>query len=411
MKIAPPPSLRITQADLKEPEKIRHRQALINSLTSQDSYPDLFSYSFDAQSVGSKNCENCVGSIEIPVGVAGPVLAHFEHESQRYGEYLYLPLATTEGALVASTSRGAKCITESGGATVLFHRVGMSRSPVFFCESGADAHQFVVWLESKELDIKRLTESTSSHLTFASQQSWIRGRHVYTRFVFDTGDAMGMNMVTIALQYALDILLAEYAESGQSIVSLVSLSSNVCSDKKDSAINVLLGRGWWAQAEVHIPLSVVENCLQVSPEKLVQTHIAKNLVGSNVAGSKSQNMQAANVIAAFYAATGQDIAHVVETAQAFTTMELDGTGLYVAVSVPNINCGVVGGGTGLPAQSQARKLIRGGSACTTQHLVVALAVGILCAEISGLAALSAGTLAKAHEKLGREKKGTTHTHA
>lgn len=367
-------------------------QAIVDALP-QDEFAELLRLrpGFSAETVekiSQKNCENYIGSIEVPVGLAGPV--------QMNGDEVVLPLATTEGALVASISRGVKAINASGGAQVFVKKIGISRAPVFQCANGAAALEFVAWLDEHIVEFAALCEATSAHLKFLNHQTWVRGRDVYARFVFDPDQAMGMNMVTIAIAAAWEKMHEQVLG-----VKLISLSSNVCSDKKDSLINRLYGRGYWVQAEVKIPFADVETILKTDATRLYETHVAKNLVGTNLAGSFSQNMHVGNVVAAMYLATGQDMAHVTEGSQASTTVEVLSDSLYVAVTLPNLVLGVVGGGTWLPAQTQARKLIGGGKDITAEELARAVGVAALAAEISGIAALSAQQLAQAHQKLGR----------
>lgn len=410
------PSLR-GQKSATQKEQIDWRQSQIGAVLSagRNNFSSLFNYTLDAEQVAAKNCENMIGSVEIPVGLAGPALVSQVHSSTAKKQFLehelYIPLATTEGALVASTSRGCKAITQSGGAAVMLKNNGMTRAPVFACQSGVHAAEFGEWLAqpAQQTMLKTLSEQTSNHLTYLKHESFVRGRQVYTRFYFDTDEAMGMNMVTIALQYALTKVLDVYHQSAEhQKVVLVSISGNVCADKKSSYINSLLGRGRWLQAEVVIPTSVLSEILKIqdeSIESIVQAHIAKNLVGSNVAGSFAQNMQAANVVAAFYAATGQDLAHVVDSSMAFTSVEKVDAGLYVSVTLPNIIVGSVGGGTYLPAQKQAQRIIRPNVSAShhisADQLAISLGLGVLAAEISGLAALATNTLAQAHASLAR----------
>jgi hydroxymethylglutaryl-CoA reductase (NADPH) len=386
---------------LSEKEKILLRQEkvdgeVVQSSQSSVSFSDLFNYSFDPEVAAKKNCENVIGSIEVPVGVAGPVSIH----SDVLREDVFLPFATTEGALVASVSRGVKAIQLNGGSQVVVNKIGMSRAPIFRCVSGAAAQAFVAWMEQYRSEFVSAAESTSQHLKYLSHLSWVRGHSVYIRFVFDTDEAMGMNMISIALQTAWEKVKSAHAEELKN-VELLALSSNVCCDKKDSVINRILGRGYWAQAEVVLSRETIETVLKTTPEKLLEVHIAKNLVGSNVAGSFSQSMQVGNVIAAMYLATGQDIAQVTEGSQASTTFEADEKGVYVAVTLPNIDMGTVGGGTWFPKQTQARQLIRKGQNVTAAQLAAAIATACLAAEISGMAALASQTLAQAHQKLGR----------
>ena len=166
--------------------------------------------------------------------------------------------------------------------------------------------------QKHEQKIKTVAESTSSHLKYLSHLSFIRGRHVYVRFSFDTDQAMGMNMATIASQAICEYVCKEFANT-----RLIALSSNVCTDKKDSALNTLLGRGFWVQAECVIPAHILQDTLKTNAQQIFQTHIQKNLVGSNIAGSLSQNAHVANMLAALYLATGQILRMLDGVAQHF----------------------------------------------------------------------------------------------
>lgn len=376
-------------------DSILERRKKILSWNPKSKFEYLFNTRFDEERASKTNCENLIGSVEIPLGIAGPVMI------QDKGEFL-VPLATSEGALIASTNRGIRAINEANGAYVFSERVGMSRAPVFAFKTGEEAFLFQKFIETEETlkKIKEISETTSSHLTFKNLQTWVRGRKVYLRFVFDTDQAMGMNMVTIALKQVWDQFLSSYKG-----IEMLSISGNLCTDKKSSVINTLLGRGDFAHAEVFLSKEIIEKTLKSSVKKILEAHQAKNLVGSNLAGSFAQNMQAANVVAAFFLATGQDMAHVVEASQVTTSFEQDNDGLYVAVDMPNINLGTVGGGTWLEAQKEARTLIFPDRELSSLELSEVLAVAVLAAEISGMAALSSKTLAKAHKDFARSKKG------
>ncbi|KUK79641.1 MAG: 3-hydroxy-3-methylglutaryl Coenzyme A reductase [Microgenomates bacterium 39_7] len=370
-------------------------------------------WSFDPQVVGSKNCENLIGSIEVPVGVAGPVESQltmidssdqvFESEKTKF----FLPLATTEGALVASINRGCKAIRLANNCSVQIRKIGMTRAPVFGFPSQGDAARFISWIKNPETQkkIKKVSEKTSDHLTYLGCSSWQVGRNVYLRFRFDSDQAMGMNMVTIAVNRLWQDLLNK-----QSGISLISISSNMCCDKKCSSINKLLGRGYETNLEVILSAEIIQDVLKTTTQQLFQTYYFKNVVGSNLAGSMSQNMHAANAVAAIFLATGQDMAHVVESSQADLIMQQEEEGgIYLALRMPNINVGVVGGGTQLPAFVQARNLmideVRG--ELTSEQLAAATALAVLAGEISGLAALSVNQLAAAHQKLARGKQDKT----
>lgn len=382
-------SLRVGDSSSSETDKLASRQVILRDLLGLD-LPNLFSRASLPDSVGQKNCENWVGSVSLPVGVAGPILL----DKREY----YVPLATTEGALVASVSRGCKAIFESAGASVFVEKKGMTRAPVFECKDSAGAYDFVDFLAKNEQLIKKTAEGTSNHLEYWGHQAWVRGRYVYVRFVFDTDEAMGMNMVTIATAK-----ISEFVTSQARGVKLLALSSNACTDKKDNFINTVFGRGYSAQAEVILPESVVRQVFKSDFESMVKVHIQKNLIGSNVGGSLSQNAQVANVLAGIFLATGQDPAHVVEGSKAFLSLEKVEGGLYASLTLPNLNIGSVGGGTYLPAQKESRMLIGGGGEISVMELVKVTAAACLAGELSLLAALSENKLAKAHQNLGRSK--------
>lgn len=372
---------------------VEQRQEILNTTFVGENFSSLFSHSLDTDSVAAKNCENMIGSVEIPLGLAGPL----QLETDDTVWEAYVPLATTEGALVASVNRGCKALREAGAVSVIVEKGGMTRSPVFECPDGKSAVKFRDWFEDHIDRIREIAESTSSHLHLLSHQTWIRGRYVYVRFAFDTEQAMGMNMVTIALQEALTDALERHPE-----IRLVSLSSNVCTDKKDSVMNSILGRGYWVQAEIRLRKEVLEKVLKTTAAHMAGVHMRKNLIGSNLAGSFSQNAHVANVLAAMYIATGQDPAHVVEGSKAFLLVEEDGQGgLYAALTLPNIQVGVVGGGTGITQQKQARSLISPEKKITAEDLAAVVGAASLAGELSLLSALAEHQLSYAHQKLGR----------
>jgi hydroxymethylglutaryl-CoA reductase (NADPH) len=383
-------------------QQIEARQKELLEAWKKVDAPHLFAVDADLAKANARNCENMLGAVSLPLGLAGPV--DFELESAR--NKCFVPLATSEGALVASVSRGLKAITQAGGAQLFVKNAGMTRAPSFAFTDGKQAYAFADFLEQKESQstIRQITESSSKHLKYLGLHSFVRGRQVFVRFSFDTDLAMGMNMVTIALQQLWDEWLRTY--SG---IEMLSLSSNVCIDKKASHINQLLGRGYSAQAEVVLSEQILREILKTDVKKLLATHQSKNQLGSTLSGSSDHNMQFANVVAAFYLATGQDGAHVVEASQGNTIIEetklADGSlGLYVAVHLPNLPLGSVGGGTALPSQKEVRSLIfQKETEPSPTQLAAVLATGVLAAEISGLAALSSHALAGAHQKLARKQ--------
>jgi hydroxymethylglutaryl-CoA reductase (NADPH) len=366
-------------------------------------------YTFDAADVEA-NVENLVGTAQVPMGVAGPVTVE---GSAADGEY-YLPLATTEGALVASVNRGLSAIRAAGGATARVTDSGMTRAPVFRVRGVAQAQEVVEWVREHTADLREAAESTTSHGELLAVDPYVVGDSVFLRFVYDTKDAMGMNMATIATGEAADLVERETP------ADLVALSGNLCTDKKPAAINAIEGRGRTVSADVVLPREYVEETLKTTPEAMVEGNTRKNLVGSAKAASLGFNAHAANTVAAVFLATGQDVAQVVEGANAITTMEVrergrvgedsDGTDaggdLYASVSLASLEVGTVGGGTGLPTQSEALEILGLGGGgdppgANADALAEVIAVGALAGELSLVAAFTSRHLASAHAELGR----------
>ncbi len=364
------------------------------------------SFTLDEKTAGSKNCENMIGAAQIPVGVAGPLrLIPLSGIRSGQAQEYYIPLATTEGALVASVNRGCKAISLSGGAMVDSYRVGATRGPVFKVANLQENRKLYEFLETHFSVLKEITEKTSHHLTLKKITSRGVGLYRYVRFVFDTQDAMGLNMVTIATDAA-----SRYIED-QTGATCVALSGNFCVDKKPSWQNFVNGRGTKVWAEVTLPAEVLRSVLKTDAGKAYGVWMAKCMIGSAMSGSMGFNAQFANVIAAMFIATGQDPAHVVEGSLGVTTAEVvNGSDLYVGIYLPDLMVGTVGGGTTLETQQEALHMlgVAGGSpdgenGKHAQRLAEIVGAAVLAGEISLLSSLEEGTLAKAHQKLGRCK--------
>ncbi|APW96560.1 hydroxymethylglutaryl-CoA reductase (NADPH) [Halobiforma lacisalsi AJ5] len=376
------------------------RRLLVERETDAD-LEAVADYTFSAEQANNTAIENMIGATQVPMGVAGPVPVD---GGAAEGDY-YLPLATTEGALVASINRGLSTIRSVGGATARVTKNGMTRAPVFRVDGVAAASETIEWVADNVDRLREAAESTTSHGELIDVEPYVVGDSVYLRFAYDTKDAMGMNMATIATGEACELVEAETP------ASLVALSGNLCSDKKPAAINAVEGRGRSVTADVLIPGDVVEDRLHTTPEAIAEANTRKNLTGSAKAGSLGFNAHAANVVAAAFLATGQDEAQVVEGANAITTMDArpneDGTSdLYASVSLASLEVGTVGGGTKLPTQAEALEILglRGGgdpAGSNADALAEVIAVGALAGELSLLAALSSRHLASAHEDLGR----------
>ncbi|MBN2109776.1 MAG: hydroxymethylglutaryl-CoA reductase (NADPH) [Methanosarcinaceae archaeon] len=356
-------------------------------------------HSLNVEEVTKRNIENMIGAVQIPLGVAGPVGVNGEYAQGLY----YLPLATTEGALVASVNRGCSVITSSEGANVRIFQDQMTRAPVFRLDNVIKAKEFAEWAKRPDVfaQLKQKASETTRFGVLIGVEPYVSGNTVYLRFSYDTKDAMGMNMVTIATDTLTRLIEDKFGAIP------IALSGNMCTDKKPAAINTILGRGKTVVADVTISGEMVSKRLKCKPETMVEVNYRKNLLGSARAGSLGYNAHAANIIAAMFIACGQDPAHVVEGSTAITTMELTKyEDLYCSVTLPSLPVGTVGGGTGLGTQSDCLNIlgVKGPGnppGTNSKKFAEIIAAGVLAGELSLIGAQAAGHLARAHAELGR----------
>lgn len=335
------------------------------------------------------HCENLIGAISLPLGVAGPALVKGEHADGQY----YIPLATTEGALVASVSRGCKAISLSQGARVYAQRAGTTRGPVFFVNNLQEGKKFHQWLIQHEHLLKQTAEKTSMHLLFLKMEIRMLSNYVFIRFYFDTDNAMGMNMSTIATQAMVDVIEKETG------IPCLSVAGNFDIDKKPAWLNIINNRGFAVWAETVISNKVLHDVLKTTAQKLYDVWLGKCVFGSMMSGSLGFNAHFANIVAAFFAATGQDLAHVVEGSMGITATRIVEDGdLHISVYLPAVMVGTVGGGTKLKTQQEALRIL---GVSDSETLAEVLGASVLAGELSLLASQAEGTLAKAHKKLGR----------
>ncbi|WJX62965.1 3-hydroxy-3-methylglutaryl-coenzyme A reductase 1 [Trifolium repens] len=357
---------------------------------------------FDYDSILGQCCEMPIGFVQIPVGVAGPLLLD--------GKEYTVPMATTEGCLVASTNRGCKAIYVSGGASAVVLRDGMTRAPVVRFNSAKRASQLKFFLEDPQ-NFHSLAHTFNKSSRFARLQSikaTMAGKNLYIRFTCSTGDAMGMNMVSKGVQNVLDFLQSDFPD-----MDVIGISGNFCSDKKAAAVNWIEGRGKSVVCEAVIKEEVVKKVLKTSVESLIELNMLKNLTGSAMAGALGGfNAHASNIVSAIYLATGQDPAQNVESSHCMTMMEAvnDGKDLHISVTMPSIEVGTVGGGTQLASQSACLNLlgVKGASKETpganSRQLATIVAASVLAGELSLMSAIAAGQLVKSHMKYNRSSK-------
>ncbi|XP_037340335.2 3-hydroxy-3-methylglutaryl-coenzyme A reductase-like [Pungitius pungitius] len=357
---------------------------------------------YDYSKVMGTCCENVIGYVPVPVGVAGPLLLDEKH--------FYVPMATTEGCLVASTNRGCRALSLSGGCHSRILADSMTRGPVVRLPSACRAAEVKVWLETPEGfgAMRDVFDRSSRFARLEKLLVGLAGRNLYIRFQSQTGDAMGMNMLSKGTERALQRLTQQYPD-----VEVLSVSGNYCTDKKSAAINWVLGRGKSAVCEATVPAHVVREVLKSSTASLVELNINKNLVGSAMAGSIGGfNAHAANIVAAIYIACGQDPAQTVGSSNCITQMEAAGAGgedLYISCTMPSIELGTVGGGTNLAPQQACLQMlgVQGTSAGepgqNARQLARVVCATVLAGELSLMAALAAGHLVKSHMVHNRSK--------
>ncbi|RMZ87671.1 hypothetical protein DV736_g5096, partial [Chaetothyriales sp. CBS 134916] len=325
------------------------RTSSTKSLTSGLEFSKAPYRHYNYELVHGACCENVIGYLPLPLGVAGPLVID--------GESYFLPMATTEGVLIASTSRGCKAINAGGGAITIVTGDGMTRGPCIGFPTLARAAHAKVWLDSEEGQqvMKDAFNSTSRFARLQSMKTALAGTYLYIRFKTSTGDAMGMNMISKGCEKALEVMSTA---GGFDDMATISLSGNFCTDKKPAAVNWIDGRGKSVVAEAIIPGHVVKSVLKSNVDALVELNVSKNLIGSAMAGSIGGfNAHASNIITAMFIATGQDPAQNVESSNCITIMKNNNGNLQISVAMPSIEVGTLGGGTILEAQSAMLDLL------------------------------------------------------
>lgn len=373
-------------------EAIDIRRKFIEEISSSK-LDKVGDYTINMESASKKNIENPIGTIQIPVGIAGPLKINGEYINDEF----YIPLATSEGALVASVNRGCSTITESGGVNTKIIDDKMTRAPVIKTKSVNEAIEVKKWFEDNFQKLKKIAESTTNHGKLLKiDPILIVGNYIYPRFVYSTGDSMGMNMVTIATEKILDSLLSEKN------AHLIALSGNVCADKKPAGINMIEGRGKTVTADILIPKKIVETKLKTTAVAMVEVNIAKNLLGSAAGNSMGFNAHYGNMIGALFLATGQDIAHISEGSIGITTAEARDGDLYFSVNMPDLPIATIGGGTSLDTANECLNILGVAGSGNVKKLAEIVIATVLAGELSLIGALAAGHLARAHKELGRE---------
>jgi hydroxymethylglutaryl-CoA reductase (NADPH) len=367
---------------------LRGMDVEIPALSGEEPPPD------PAQFAG--NIEQFVGMAQVPVGLAGPLRINGLHA---HGDY-YVPLATTEGALVASYHRGARIATRAGGIASIVTAEQVQRAPAFLFDGVADATHFAAWVTGEFERCREVAATRTAHGELIDLQVQVESRSVYVILAYYTGDASGQNMVTFCSQAVCEDLLARAPVQPRSWY----LESNMSGDKKATTLSFQQTRGRRVMAEVTLPRVLVERGLHTTPEKMSEYWRLSFIAGVQ-SGSIGVSGHVANGLAALFIATGQDVACVSEASVGLTHMETTPSGdLYCGLDLPNLIVGTVGGGTRTPTARECLRILRCEGDGKAAKFAEIVAGTLLAGEISIIAAISSGHFARSHERLGRPPK-------
>jgi len=341
------------------------------------------------------NIENFVGFARIPVGVVGPLRINGIHAR---GDF-YVPMATSEGALVASSNRGAYVISLSGGAAAVALTETVTRAPAFIFRSLSEAGGFLAWVLPRFDTLQAVVARTSRHCKLVDMQTTLSGKDLFLSFQFETGDASGQNMVT----FATDALCRHLVESCPIKSVQWYVEGNLSGDKKATMLAFLSARGKKVVAESVIKKSLVKRILHANPAEMVR-YWEISMMGAAQSGSIGVQGHYANALAAIFIACGQDAACVSEASMGLTRLDVTAEGdLYASVSLPNLIVGTVGGGTHLPTARECLAMMDCHGAGHARKFAEICGATALAGEISIIAALASGEFAGAHAHYGRKR--------
>jgi hydroxymethylglutaryl-CoA reductase (NADPH) len=373
-------------------EMAQQRRDFVSEKTST-TLDNVGHYSIDPAATAG-NIENFIGVAQVPMGLVGPLRVNGEHAS---GDF-YVPMATSEGTLIASYNRGARLLSESGGAKVTVVDDAMQRAPVFVFDDARAARDFGYWVNENFAEIAAQAEATTSSGKLRDIQQFAAARLRYLRFNYTTGDAAGQNMVGKATFVACEWIAANYPG-----IKRYMLSGAMDTDKKHSQLNTLHTRGKRVIAEVTIPNDLLQKRMNTSAEALFKAR-SINQVGAFMAGSHNTGAHSANGITAAFIATGQDVANVAESSAAVIYADVDEDGnYYLSITIPSLIVATYGGGTGLPTQQECLNLLGCNGAGKVRKLAEIIGATVLAGEISLMSAVLAGDWVTSHDALGRNR--------
>jgi len=369
------------------------RRAAVTAATGAD-LAHTGSYSIDPALLPG-NIEGFAGVAQIPLGFAGPLRVQGEHAQ---GEF-YVPMATSEGTLVASYSRGMRLTREAGGVRTTVIDDAMQRAPVFVFEDARQARDFGHWVEANFAQIKGAAETTTRSGKLRNIEQYALGKMRWLRFCFTTGDAAGQNMVSKATREACLWMLAQKPAG----LEHFALAANLDTDKKHSQVNSLHTRGKRVVAEITLPARLIAEVMHTTGEALFRQRQLSNM-GALLAGSVNNGAHFANGITALFIACGQDVANVAESSAGFVHGELRPNGdYYFSATIPALVVATYGGGTGLPTQRECLNVLGCYGQGGVMKFAEIVAATVLCGELSLAAAIVSDQWVSSHDRLGRNR--------
>jgi hydroxymethylglutaryl-CoA reductase (NADPH) len=371
-------------------ERVARRRAWTESRTGA-SLNHIGACSFDPELMRG-NTENPIGVIQVPLGIAGPLLVR----GQCARGLFYVPMASSEGALIRSYERGMVALTHAGGVDAVVLADENRTVPSFFFSSVAAAAEFCCWAREQLSEMQSAAARTTGHGRLINLDCHQVGRQVLLELMFTTGDAAGMNMIVKATEAICCWIEKSYRGANY------LLFSGLCSEKRASGFLMTSPKGKRVTAGASIPNSVLKLYLHTSADELCRVW-QSTVVGHLSAGSIGHNAHAANGLAAIFIATGQDVANVVNSACAVTSFELEPNGIYASITLPALTVATVGGGTALPAQREALEIMGCTGTGKVRKLAEIVAATLLAGEISMGAAIASGEFVAAHERYGRNR--------
>ena len=371
---------------------IQKRQSFVEEFTGSP-LDHVKRFSFDPHLLKG-NVEHFTGVAQVPIGFAGPLTVNGEHAQ---GDFL-IPMATTEGTLVASYNRGIALLNACGGVKTTVVGDAMQRAPVFVFDDARQGREFVRWVQENHDRIASEAEATSSVAKLKEIDAYLANKFVYLRFNYHTGDAAGQNMVGRATFAACSWILDQV--SG---VRHFYLESNFATDKKASQINIMRTRGKRVTAEAVVKRDALIQRMRVEPESLVYHHGVAN-IGSILSGANNNGAHSANAITAMFIATGQDVANVAESSAGVMYCELTPErDLYISITIPSLIVATHGGGTGLPTQRECLAAMGCVGRGAVNKLAEIVAGVVLAGELSLGSAISSSDWVSSHEQYGRNR--------